>query len=154
MCKYVGVLLRKDMFFNSMCGYYWALVEIMELQKLYGKTLWEDHFIPLVTLQNAFANVGNLAARALAQPPDVPLRASRQMEFPIEPTFGEVKKDMRGMSKYKDIFLGAHSLCLYCPPHVYISVKFPRCITTFSKIVQASSNIFKAHFLATCNSFK
>ena len=106
----VEALVRKDMFFNSMCGYYWALVEVMELQKVYGVTSWEAHFLPLVTLQNAFCNVGNLTARAVAQPPGCPLRLSRQMEFPIEPTFGEVKKDMRGMSKYKDIFLGAHSL--------------------------------------------
>ena len=57
----------EDVFFNNMTGYYFVLINIMELQGEYGKG-WVHHFLPLVTVQNVLSNVGNLVARCLFHP--------------------------------------------------------------------------------------
>ena len=102
----------KDMFYNALCGYYWALMNIMELEAKYGNNQWHLHFVAEVTIQNALADVGHFAARALAHPSNLPFRPCKQLELPAEVHFGEVKKPVRGMPKYKDMILGG--LRTYC----------------------------------------
>ena len=105
----------EQMLFNNLCGYYFVGMNIMVLQKEFGDD-WTAHFLPLVTVQNTFSDVGHLVARCLFFPAQVPFLLPKQRELAIEWHFGGVKSPYRGMPKYKDMIIGTAKLDSICSP--------------------------------------
>ena len=117
----------EQIIFNNLCGYYFVHFNIMTLQKEFGDQ-WTAHFLPLVTVQNSFSDVGHLAARCLFYPVDVPFLLPKQREVPIEHHFGECKSPYRGNPKYKDMIIGTTK---------YVPNPCPKSIPTTSNQVES-----------------
>ena len=99
----------EEMFVNVMCGYYILFINIMLLEEEYGEE-WEKHSLPLVTLQNTFADCGCFVVRATQIPPNLPFMNANTIEYGQELHFSTVKgliPNPRGMPKCKDMIVGA-----------------------------------------------
>ena len=98
----------EDQFFNVLVGYYILLLNMM-LKEEHCQDPFQDNLAKL-TIINTFANVGNFIARCRYHPSELPFRLRKQMEWGIEPWFGECKKGNRGMGRLRDLLLGT---CCY-----------------------------------------
>jgi len=94
----------EDGAFNVLVGYYMTLTNMMLQDEQFGSPF--QHNSAQITIQNDLTTCANFIVRYFHHPSDVPFMPRKTIEWNMEPHFGECKKQVRGMPRFKDLING------------------------------------------------
>jgi len=94
----------EDGAFNVLVGYYMTIANMMVKHEQFGDAF--QHNSAQITIRNDLTTCANFIVRYYHQPDDIPFMPSKTIEWSMEPHFGECKKNVRGMCRFKDLING------------------------------------------------
>jgi len=94
----------EDAAFNVLVGYYMTLANMMIKDEQFGNSF--QHNSAQITIRNDITTCANFIVRYFHQDDNIPFMPSKTIEWSMEPHFGDCKKHVRGMCRFKDLING------------------------------------------------